>query len=141
MDKIKQLEKEWAPVQQQPDFKAGDTVTVHYRISEGNKERIQQYQGVVVQRKGSGSTATFTVRKMSGSIGVERIFPIASPFLEKVDVNKHGDVNRARIYYIRERRGKSARIKEKRMPVAKEAEHATAKAAKKVAKKAPAAAK
>src|SRR5690606_36588841 len=122
-------------------FKAGDTVTVHYRISEGNKERIQQYQGVVIQRKGSGSTATFTVRKKSGSIGVERIFPIASPFLEKVDVNKHGDVNRARIYYIRERRGKSARIKEKRMPVAKEAEHATAKAAKKVAKKAPPAAK
>ena len=134
MDKIKQLEKEWAPVKQQANFKAGDTVTVHYRISEGNKERIQQYQGVVIQRKGTGSTATFTVRKMSGAVGVERIFPIASPFLEKVDVNKHGDVNRARIFYIRERRGKSARIKEKRMPVAKVAEKAASKADKKTKK-------
>ena len=126
MDKIKQLEKEWAPVKQQEAFKAGDTITVHYRISEGNKERIQQYQGVVIQRKGSGSTATFTVRKMSGSVGVERIFPVASPFLEKVEVNKHGDVNRARIFYIRERRGKSARIKEKRMSVAQEESKASA---------------
>ncbi|MBZ0206405.1 MAG: 50S ribosomal protein L19 [Flavobacteriales bacterium] len=135
MDKIKQLEKEWAPVKQQEDFKAGDTITVHYRISEGNKERIQQYQGVVIQRKGTGSTATFTVRKMSGSIGVERIFPVASPFLDKVDVNKRGDVNRARIFYIRERRGKSARIKEKRMSVAKEASNSMAKAEKSKAKK------
>ncbi len=121
MDKIKQLEKEWAPVKEMEDFRAGDTITVHYRISEGNKERIQQYQGVVIQRKGSGSTATFTVRKMSGSIGVERIFPLASPFVDKVEVNKRGNVNRARIYYIRERRGKSARIKEKRMATAEEA--------------------
>lgn len=135
MDKIKQLEKEWAPVKQQEDFKAGDTITVHYRISEGNKERIQQYQGVVIQRKGTGSTATFTVRKMSGSIGVERIFPVASPFLDKVDVNKRGDVNRARIFYIRERRGKSARIKEKRMSVAKEASNSMAKAEKSKVKK------
>lgn len=128
MDKIKQLEKEWAPVKQHEDFKAGDTITVHYRISEGNKERIQQYQGVVIQRKGSGSTATFTVRKMSGSIGVERVFPVASPFLDKVDVNKRGDVNRARIFYIRERRGKSARIKEKRVVVADAENGAAAKA-------------
>lgn len=118
MEKIKQLEKEWTPVKHPVDFKAGDTITVHYRISEGNKERTQQFQGVVVQCKGSGSTATFTVRKMSGSVGVERIFPISSPFLEKIDVNKRGDVNRARIFYIRERRGKSARIKERRMAVA-----------------------
>ncbi len=117
MEKIKQLEKEWTPVKHQVDFKAGDTITVHYRISEGNKERTQQFQGVVVQCKGSGSTATFTVRKMSGSVGVERIFPVSSPFLEKIDVNKRGDVNRARIFYIRERRGKSARIKERRMAV------------------------
>lgn len=128
MDKIKQLEKEWAPVKTQEAFKAGDTITVHYRISEGNKERIQQYQGVVVQRKGSGSTATFTVRKMSGSVGVERIFPVSSPFLEKVEVNKRGDVNRARIFYIRDRRGKSARIKEKRMPVAQEESNTKVKA-------------
>jgi len=117
MDKIKQLEKEWAPVKQYADFKAGDTVTVHYKIVEGAKERIQQFQGVVIQRKGSGSTATFTVRKMSGAIGVERIFPIASPFIEQIDVNKRGQVNRARIFYLRGLRGKSARIQEKRQLV------------------------
>ena len=118
MDKIKQLEKEWAPVKQHPDFKAGDTITVHYKIVEGAKERIQQFQGVVIQRKGSGSTATFTVRKMSGAIGVERIFPIASPFIDQIDVNKRGQVNRALIFYLRNLRGKSARIQEKRQVVA-----------------------
>jgi large subunit ribosomal protein L19 len=114
MDRIKQLEKEYAPMNQLPEFKAGDTVTVHYKIKEGNKERIQQFQGVVIQRKGTGSTATFTVRKISNNVGVERIFPIASPFIDKIDVNKRGDVRRARIFYLRERRGKSARITEKR---------------------------
>ncbi|MBV6406332.1 MAG: 50S ribosomal protein L19 [Flavobacteriales bacterium] len=118
MDKLKQLEKEWAPLKAMPDFKAGDTITVHYKIVEGNKERIQQFQGVVIQRKGSGSTATFTVRKMSGNVGVERIFPVSSPFIDQVDVNKRGDVRRARIFYLRERRGKSARITEKRQNVA-----------------------
>lgn len=120
MDKIKQLEKEWAPVKQYPDFKAGDTITVSYKIVEGNKERIQQFQGVVIQRKGSGSTATFTVRKMSGNVGVERIFPIASPYIDAISVNKRGDVRRARIFYLRERRGKSARIQEKRQVLAAE---------------------
>jgi len=120
MDKIKQLEKEWAPVKQYPDFKAGDTITVSYKIVEGNKERIQQFQGVVIQRKGSGSTATFTVRKMSGNVGVERIFPISSPYIDAIAVNKRGDVRRARIFYLRERRGKSARIQEKRQLVAAE---------------------
>ncbi len=120
MDKIKQLEKEWAPVKQYADFKAGDTVTIHYKIVEGAKERIQQFQGVVIQRKGSGSTATFTVRKMSGNIGVERIFPIASPFIDQIDVNKRGVVRRARIFYLRERRGKSARIQEKRQALVAE---------------------
>mgnify|MGYP003393236834 CR=1 FL=1 len=114
MDRIKQLEKEIAPVKQYPDFKAGDTITVHYKITEGNKERIQQFQGVVIQRKGSGSTATFTVRKMSGNVGVERIFPIASPFIDQIELNKKGKVNRARIFYLRDRRGKRARIMEKR---------------------------
>jgi large subunit ribosomal protein L19 len=114
MDRIKQLEKELSPLKDMPTFAAGDTVTVHYRIKEGNKERVQQYQGVVIQRKGSGSTATFTVRKISNNVGVERIFPVSSPFIDKVDVNKRGDVRRARIYYLRERRGKSARIQEKR---------------------------
>ncbi len=97
-----------------PEFKAGDTITVHYKIIEGNKERIQQFQGVVLQRSGSGTTATFTVRKMSGNIGVERIFPFNSPFIDKIDVNKHGVVRRARIFYLRALTGKKARIKEKR---------------------------
>ena len=96
-----------------PEFKAGDTVTVHYKIIEGTKERTQQYQGVVIQRKGSGLTASFTVRKISGGVGVERIFPVQSPFIEKVAVDKKGKVRRARIYYVRKRSGKSARIKEK----------------------------
>lgn len=98
-----------------PSFKAGDTVTVSYKIKEGNKERIQLFQGVVLQRSGSGSTETFTVRKISGNTGVERIFPIASPFIDNIEVNKHGVVRRARIFYLRNLRGKKARIKEKRM--------------------------
>ncbi len=99
-----------------PAFKSGDTVTVHYKIIEGNKERVQQYQGVVIQRTGSGNTETFTVRKISGNIGVERIFPVCSPFIDKVEVNKHGVVRRARIFYLRGLTGKKARIKSKRMP-------------------------
>ena len=97
-----------------PNFKAGDTITVHYKIREGNKERIQQFQGVVLQRSGSGATETFTVRKISSGVGVERIFPIVSPFIERIDVNKHGVVRRARIFYLRGLTGKKARIKEKR---------------------------
>lgn len=96
-----------------PEFKAGDTVTVHFKIKEGDKERIQQFQGVVIQRKGTGVTKTFTVRKISNGVGVERIFPDNSPFIDKVDVNKRGVVRRARIFYIRELKGKKARIKEK----------------------------
>lgn len=118
MDRIQQLEKEYAPMNALANFKAGDTVTVHYKIKEGNKERVQLFQGVVIQRKGAGSTATFTVRKISNNIGVERIFPVASPFIDKVDVNKRGVVRRARIFYLRELRGKSARITEKRQTVA-----------------------
>ena len=97
-----------------PNFKAGDTITVHYKIREGNKERIQQFQGVVLQRSGRGVTETFTVRKISSGVGVERIFPIVSPFIERIDVNKHGVVRRARIFYLRGLTGKKARIKEKR---------------------------
>lgn len=97
-----------------PEFKSGDTITVHYKIKEGNKERVQQYRGVVIQRKGEGHSATFTVRKMSGNIGVERIFPICSPFIEKIEVNKHGKVRRSRIYYLRDLTGKKARIQEKK---------------------------
>jgi len=114
MDIIRELQNELVEVKNFPDFKSGDTVTVSYKIKEGAKERIQQYQGVVLQRRGSGATETFTVRKMSGNIGVERIFPIASPFVDQIVVNKKGAVRRARIFYFRERTGKSARIKEKR---------------------------
>jgi large subunit ribosomal protein L19 len=98
-----------------PAFGAGDTVTVNYKIREGNKERIQSYRGVVIQIKGKGGTKTFTVRKMSGSIGVERIFPLESPFIDSVDINKKGSVRRKRLYYLRSLTGKKARIKEKRV--------------------------
>jgi large subunit ribosomal protein L19 len=98
-----------------PSFKAGDTITVHYKIKEGNKERIQTYQGVVLQRSGKGVNETFTVRKISGNIGVERIFPCTSPFIDKVEVNKRGVVRRARIFYLRGLQGKKARIKEERI--------------------------
>ncbi|MCQ2277706.1 MAG: 50S ribosomal protein L19 [Bacteroidales bacterium] len=98
-----------------PEFGAGDTITVHYKIREGNKERIQNFQGVVIQRRGSGATETFTVRKITNGVGVERIFPISSPFIEQIDVNKHGAVRRARIFYLRNLTGKKARIKERRM--------------------------
>lgn len=98
-----------------PAFNAGDTVSVHYRIREGNKERIQPFQGVVLQRKGTGATETFTVRKVSDGIGVERVFPVHSPNIEKIVVNKYGVVRRARIFYLRELSGKKSRIKEKRV--------------------------
>ena len=98
-----------------PQIKAGDTITVHYKIKEGNKERIQTYQGVVLQRSGKGPNETFTVRKISGNIGVERIFPLTSPFIEKIEVNKHGVVRRSRIFYLRGLQGKKARIKEERI--------------------------
>jgi len=97
-----------------PAFSAGDTVTVQYKIKEGDKERLQSFQGVVLQRRGSGATETFTIRKVSGNVGVERIFPFSSPFLESITVNKRGAVRRARIFYLRQLRGKKARIKEKR---------------------------
>jgi large subunit ribosomal protein L19 len=97
-----------------PDFKAGDTITVTYKIREGGKERLQNYQGVVLQRKNAGVLETFTVRKISSGIGVERIFPIASPFIDGIKINKKGKVRRARIFYLRALRGKKARIKEAR---------------------------
>ena len=114
MDKIKQLESELHPASNHPDFSAGDTVSVAYKIVEGNKERIQQFQGVVLQRRNSGASATFTVRKISGGVGVERIFPLHSPFIESIKLVRKGSVRRARIFYQRERTGKAARIKESR---------------------------
>jgi len=97
-----------------PEFVAGDTVNVHYRVREGEKERIQQYVGVVINERGSGANKTFTVRKMSGNVGVERIFPLYSPFIAKIEIKKHGSVRRSKLFYIRERTGKSARIREKK---------------------------
>jgi large subunit ribosomal protein L19 len=108
------VEKEFPVKGEIPRFIAGDTITVHYKIREGNKERIQQFRGVVIQRTGSGHTETFTVRKMSGNIGVERIFPLASPFIDRIEVNKHGKVRRAKIFYLRDLTGKKARIREKK---------------------------
>ncbi|OFY49932.1 MAG: 50S ribosomal protein L19 [Bacteroidetes bacterium GWF2_41_31] len=113
-NELLQYVKNTVTMQELPAFKAGDTITVTYKIIEGAKERLQKYQGVVLQRSGSGNTATFTVRKMSGNIGVERIFPVSSPFISQLEVNKVGVVRRARIYYFRGLRGKKARIKEKR---------------------------
>ena len=97
-----------------PAFAAGDTITVFYEIREGKKTRTQFFKGVVIQRRGSGSSETFTIRKMSGTIGVERIFPINLPAIQKIEVNKRGKVRRARIYYFRNLTGKKAQIKEKR---------------------------
>ena len=114
MDLIKEVEKEFEVGNEYPKFSAGDTITVSYKIKEGNKERIQNFRGVVIQLRGSGQTKTFTIRKMSGNIGVERIFPLHSPFIDSIEVNKRGSVRRKRIFYMRERTGKKARIKEKR---------------------------
>lgn len=114
MDYLKTIANQLNTKAKTPDFKAGDTVTVHYKIKEGNKERIQQFQGIVIQRKGTGATETFTVRKISGGIGVERIFPFNSPNIAKVEVNKKGIVRRARLYYLRGKIGKGARITEKK---------------------------
>lgn len=97
-----------------PEFSAGDTLNIHVRVVEGDKERIQQFQGVVLGLQGSGSRKTFTVRKISNGVGVERIFPLHSPKLAKIEVVRHGKVRRAKLYYLRERKGKAARIKERR---------------------------
>ncbi|ESU28795.1 50S ribosomal protein L19 [Flavobacterium limnosediminis JC2902] len=97
-----------------PEFAAGDTITVYYEIKEGEKTRTQFFKGVVIQRRGTGATETFTIRKMSGAVGVERIFPVNMPALQKIELNQRGKVRRARIYYFRELTGKKAKIKERR---------------------------
>jgi large subunit ribosomal protein L19 len=97
-----------------PDFRPGDTLKVHVRVTEGNRSRIQVFQGVVIRRQGGGARETFTVRKISYSVGVERTFPLNSPSIEKIEVVTRGDVRRAKLYYLRNLRGKAARIKEKR---------------------------
>lgn len=115
MDFIKIAEEAFATGKEHPQFRSGDTVTVAYRIIEGNKERVQQYRGVVIKIAGHGNKKRFTVRKMSDNIGVERIFPLESPFIESITVNKHGKVRRAKLYYLRNLTGKKARIKERRI--------------------------
>lgn len=115
MNFIKIAEEAFATGKQHPSFKAGDTVTVAYRIVEGTKERVQLYRGVVIKIAGHGDKKRFTVRKMSGTIGVERIFPLESPAIDSIQVNKVGRVRRAKLYYLRSLTGKKARNKEKRV--------------------------
>ena len=114
MDLIKVAQEAFAGEKKEfPAFKAGDTVTVTYKIKEGDKERLQNFKGVCLQRRGAGATQTFTVRKISNGVGVERIFPLNSPFIEKITLDKAGKVRRARIFYLRDLTGKKARIREK----------------------------
>ena len=115
MDFIKLVNDEFKSGKEHPKFTVGDTITIEYRIKEGNKEREQLYRGVVIKICGHGDKKRFTVRKMSDNIGVERIFPMDSPFISSIAVNKVGKVRRAKLYYLRERTGKRARIKEKRV--------------------------
>jgi large subunit ribosomal protein L19 len=115
MDLLKIAQDQLIETKNWPEFKSGDTITVYYKIIEGNKEREQQFQGVVLQRRGAGPTETFTIRKISGGVGVERIFPINSPKITRIDVNKRGKVRRARIFYLRDMIGKNARIEERKM--------------------------
>lgn len=112
MDIIRAIEQQQIK-QDIPDFNVGDNVKVHYRITEGNRERIQVFQGDVIRRHGASNRETFTVRKISFSIGVERTFPVYSPKIEKIEVVRHGDVRRAKLYYLRDKVGKAAKIKEK----------------------------
>ena len=109
---IKFVQDEFIPKKDFPVFSAGDTITVYYEIKEGEKTRTQFFRGVVIQRRGSGASETFTIRKMSGTVGVERIFPVNMPALQKIEINKKGKVRRARIFYFRGLTGKKARIKE-----------------------------
>lgn len=113
MNQLQQVETPYLR-QTAPDFRPGDTVRVHVRVVEGDKERIQMFQGVVIGRRGDGTRETFTVRKISGGIGVERIFPMCSPNVDKIEVLRQGKVRRAKLYYLRQLRGKAARIEERR---------------------------
>lgn len=111
---VKFVQDEFVTKNELPEFAAGDTITVYYEIKEGNKTRTQFFKGVVIQRRGNGSSETFTIRKMSGTVGVERIFPVNLPSIQKIEVSKRGKVRRARIFYFRGLTGKKARIKERR---------------------------
>lgn len=113
MNTLQEVEQEYMR-SDLPEFRAGDTLRVHVKVSEGDKQRIQVFQGVVIARRGTGTGESFTVRKISGGIGVERVFPIHSPVIDKIDVVRRGRVRRAKLYYLRELRGKAARIEERR---------------------------
>ena len=115
MDAIRFVHDQLTTKKDLPKFKAGDNITVNYKIQEGNKERIQSFKGDVIKRQGEGGTATFTVRKISDGIGVERLFPLFSPNIDSIQLHKVGKVRRAKLYFLRDRSGKSARIQEKRM--------------------------
>jgi len=117
MEAIAFVHEQMSAKKEFPEFKAGDNITVNYKIIEGTKERIQSFKGDVIKRQGNGGTQTFTVRKISDGVGVERLFPLLSPNIDSIVVNKRGRVRRAKLYYQRERFGKSARIKEKRQAV------------------------
>ena len=112
---MKIAEEAFATGKELPAFQSGDTITVSYKIKEGNKERIQQYRGVVIRISGHGTKKRFTVRKIADGVGVERIFPMESPFIEKVEINKNGRVRRAKLYYLRNLTGKAARIKDRKV--------------------------
>jgi large subunit ribosomal protein L19 len=113
-DLMKFVQTEFVEKKDFPEFGAGDTITVYYEIKEGEKTRTQFFKGVVIQKRGAGNTQTFTIRKMSGAVGVERIFPVNMPALQKIELNQRGKVRRARIYYFRDLTGKKAKIKERR---------------------------
>ena len=118
MDAIKYVQDQLIPKNDIPEFRPGDSVSVNYKIIEGNKERIQVFKGDVIKIQGEGATKSFTVRRIASGVGVERTFPLYSPNIESIAVSKKGKVRRAKLYFLRERSGKSARIKEKKMAVA-----------------------
>jgi large subunit ribosomal protein L19 len=113
-DLVKFVQDEFVTKKDFPNFSSGDTITVYYEIKEGEKTRTQFFKGVVIQKRGAGITQTFTIRKMSGAVGVERIFPLNMPALQKIELNQRGKVRRARIFYFRDLTGKKAKIKERR---------------------------
>ncbi len=115
MNQLQDVERQYQRQDTVPDFRPGDTVRVHVRVVEGDKQRLQVFQGVVIARKGGGTRETFTVRKISGGVGVERIFPLHSPNVDKLEVVRRGKVRRAKLYYLRGLRGKKARIEERRV--------------------------
>lgn len=122
MDAIQYVHQQLITQKEFPAFKAGDNITVNYKITEGNKDRIQAFRGEVVQRRGHSASKTFTVRKISNGVGVERVFPLASPSIDSIELHKKGKVRRARLFYLRDLKGKGARIKEKRVLTTTKAE-------------------